>query len=81
MIHRPERLADIICLMRENKIEPKRLRFIHPTTQKTATMILIEGAYCGRPKLFLDPPLYIYKEPGVYTDEVLEIYNRKKENQ
>ncbi len=81
MIHRPERLADILCLMRKYKIEPKRLRFVHPYPEKTATMILVEGAYCGGAKLFLDPPLYVYKETGIYTDEVLHIYNRKKANQ
>lgn len=78
MIHRPERLADILCLMRKYKIEPKRLRFVHPMPEKTATMILVEGAYCGRPKLFLDPPLYVYKEPNIYSDEILHIYNRRK---
>lgn len=78
MIHRPERLADILCLMRTYKIEPKRLRFVHPMPNKTATMILVEGAYCGKPKLFLEPPLYVYKEPGVYSDEINFIYNRKK---
>ncbi|MBQ7108815.1 MAG: tRNA1(Val) (adenine(37)-N6)-methyltransferase [Clostridia bacterium] len=81
MIHRPERLADIICLMRKYKIEPKRLQFVHPLPHKTATMILIEGSYCGKPKLFLDPPLYVYKEPNVYSDEILHIYNRKKADQ
>lgn len=80
MIHRPERLADTLCLMRQYKIEPKRIRFIHPSPQKTATMFLVEGAYCGKPKLFMDPPLYIYDESGVYSEEVLHIYNRKKEN-
>ncbi len=78
MIHRPERLADILCLMRQYRIEPKRLRFVHPMPDKTATMILVEGAYCGKPKLFLDPPLYIYNKPNEYTDELLHIYNRKK---
>lgn len=78
MIHRPERLADIMCLMRKYRIEPKRLRFVHPLPEKTATMILVEGAYCGKPKLFLEPPLYVYKEPKVYSDEILHIYNRKK---
>lgn len=78
MIHRPERLADILCLMRQYKIEPKRLRFVHPMPNKTATMILVEGSYCGNPKLFLDPPLYVYNEPEVYSDEILHIYNRKK---
>lgn len=77
MIHRPERLADILCLMRKYKIEPKRLRFVHPSYEKTATMILVEGAYCGKPKLFLGPPLYVYKEKNVYSDEVLSIYNRR----
>ena len=77
LIHRPERLADILCLMREYKIEPKRLRFIHPSSSKTATMIMVEGAYCGGRKLHLEPPLYIYKEKGVYSDEINEIYGRK----
>lgn len=79
MIHRPERLCDIICLMRKYKIEPKRLRFVHPMPNKTAAMILIEGAYCGKPKLFLDPPLYVYSTPGVYSDEINYIYGKKAE--
>lgn len=79
MIHRPERLADILCLMRKYKIEPKRLRFVHPSSGKTATMILVEGAYCGRPKLFLDPPLYVYKDTNIYSDEINRIYGRKTE--
>ncbi len=78
MIHRPERLADILCLMRKYKIEPKRLRFVHPSPSKIATMILVEGAYCGKPKLFLDPPLYVYSEQNIYSDEIIRIYNRKK---
>lgn len=80
MIHRPERLVDIIYLMKENHLEPKRLRFVHPYPDKTATMILIEGVRQGKPKLFLDPPLYIYKQPGIYSDEINKIYCRKEEN-
>lgn len=77
MIHRPERLIDIVTLMRKYKIEPKRLRFIHPSANKTATMILVEGAYCGKPKLFLEPPLYIYEGTGTnYTSEINSIYER-----
>ena len=85
MIHRPERLADILCLMREFRIEPKRLRFIHPSPNKTATMILVEGAKHGKPKLFLEPPLYVHDENGNYTEEIEQIYNRpcsfKKEDE
>lgn len=76
MIHRPDRLADILCLMRENKIEPKRLRFVHPKAGATANMILAEGARGGRPKLFLEPPLYMYDDNGEYTKEVNKIYGR-----
>lgn len=76
LVHRPERLADIIRLMYQNKIEPKRLRFVHPYPQKTATMILIEGTKHGGRKLFLEPPLYIYDENRNYTDEINRIYGR-----
>ncbi len=76
LIHRPERLADIFCLMRQYKIEPKKLRLVHPSPSKTATMVLVEGAKHGKPKLFLDPPLYVHDENGNYTDEIERIYNR-----
>ena len=76
LIHRPERLADIFCLMREKRIEPKRLRMVHPSPNKTATMVLVEGAKHGRPKLFLEPPLYVHNEDGSYTDEIEQIYAR-----
>lgn len=77
LIHRPDRLADILCLMRKYDIEPKRLRFVHPSPGKTATMILVEGARQGKPHLFLDPPLYIYQKPGIYSDEIHQIYGRE----
>lgn len=77
LIHRPERLADIFCLMRKYGMEPKRLRFVHPCAGKTATMILVEGARQGKPRLFLDPPLYIYQKPGIYSEEINQIYERE----
>ena len=76
LIHRPERLADIFCIMRNHRIEPKRLRMVHPSYDKTATMVLVEGRKHGRPKLFLDPPLYVHKKDGGYTDEIEQIYGR-----
>ncbi len=77
LIHRPERLADIICLMRQYRLEPKRLRFVHPSPYKTANMVLVEGAKYGKPKLFLEPPLYVYESVGRYSAEIDEIYGRK----
>lgn len=76
LIHRPERLIDIILLMKKYNLEPKRLRFVHPYPNKTATMILVEGVRQGRPKLFLDPPLYIHEEKGIYSKEINSIYGR-----
>ena len=77
IIHRPERLVDLIILMKKHKIEPKRLRWIYPSYKKAATMILIEGAYGGRPKLITEPPLFVYEENGEYSDELNIIYERK----
>jgi len=77
LIHRPERLVDIICIMREHKLEAKRIRFIHPKPHKTATMVLVEATKGGKPKLFLEPPLYVYNENGEYSDEINKIYGRK----
>ena len=76
MVHRPERLTDIICFAREKGLEVKRLRFIHPAPGKTANIILVEAIRGGRPKLFLEPPLYIYNEAGCYSAELEEIYGR-----
>lgn len=77
LIHRPDRIADILCLMRKYGIEPKRLQFVHPYPNKTATMILVEGARQGRPGLFLDAPIYVYEKPGVYSKEIDKIYGRE----
>ena len=77
LIHRPERLVDIICIMREHKLEAKRIRFIHPKPHKTATMVIVEATKGGKPKLFLEPPLYVYNENGEYSDEINKIYGRE----
>lgn len=76
LVHRPERLVDLIYIMKKNRIEPKKLRFVHPYTSKTATMILIEGTKHGGKNLVLEPPLYVYNENREYTDEVNQIYGR-----
>lgn len=77
MVHRPSRLADILCTMRKYKIEPKKLRFVHPSYEKTANLILIEGSRCGGKELKLLPPLYVYNSDGTYTEEIKKIYGKK----
>lgn len=77
MVHKPERLADIICCMRSNGIEPKYLRFVHPKPYKKPNMILIKGNRGGKPELKVQEPLYVYNLDGTYTDEINKIYGRE----
>ena len=65
MVHRPRRLAEIISLMKEYRIEPKRLRMIHPFADRDANMLLIEGVRGGKSMMVVEPPLIVYDEPGV----------------
>ena len=74
MVNRPHRLAEIITVMRQYKLEPKRMKFVHPFADKDANMVLIEAVRGGGAWLKLEPPLIVYEEPGVYTDEIYEIY-------
>ena len=73
MVHRPGRLVDIIDLFREYKLEPKRIRFVYPKFGKEANMLLIEGIRDGKPDIKILPPLYIYNEDGMYTEEARSI--------
>lgn len=74
MIHRPERLADILTLMRKYRIEPKRLRMVYPNTKKAPTMVLVEGVRDGGEFLKVEAPLYVYNDDGTYSDEIRRIY-------
>jgi tRNA1(Val) A37 N6-methylase TrmN6 len=79
-VHRAGRLADLITLMRKYKIEPKRVRFVHPKPGAEANMVLIEGIRDGKPDIKVLPPLIVYKENGEYCDEIYSIYyGNKKE--
>lgn len=78
MVHRPERIADILCLMRKHKIEPKVIRMIHPNTKKAPNIVLVEGQRDGGAFLKWEPPLYVYDDNGNYTDEIEKIYGRDR---
>lgn len=77
MVHRVERLVDIMCLLRKYKIEPKNIRFVHSKTKEKPILILLRCVKNANKFLKIDNPLVIYKEDGEYTDEILEIYNKK----
>ena len=73
-VHRPFRLVEIITLMRQYKLEPKRMRLVYPFVDKEPNMVLIEGVKGGGPQLTVESPLIVYDAPGQYTDEIYEIY-------
>ncbi len=75
MVHRPDRLVDIISLMRNYKIEPKILRFVHTNKESKPILILIKGIKNAKPFLKVEKNLYIYQENGEYTEEIHKIYN------
>ncbi|MED9904908.1 MAG: tRNA1(Val) (adenine(37)-N6)-methyltransferase [Lachnospiraceae bacterium] len=74
MVHRPFRLAEIISTMTKYKLEPKRMQLVYPFVDKEPNMVLIEGVRGGRPRMSVEKPLIIYKEPGVYMPEIYDIY-------
>lgn len=76
MVHRPERLVDILSLMRKYKIEPKILKFVSPNKNKEPNLILIKGIKNANSFLKVEKNLYVYNEDGKYTNEILKIYNK-----
>lgn len=77
MVHRPERMVDIFYLMRKYRIEPKEVRLVFSNEKSSPKMLLIKGVKNGGEYLKFRENLYIYKDNGEYTDEILEIYNKK----
>ena len=77
MVNRSERLVDILSLMRKYKIEPKILRFVFSNKYKEPKLILIKGIKNAKPFLKIEKNLYIYDENGKYSDEIINIYNKK----
>ena len=76
MVHRPERLVDILSLMRKHKIEPKRIQMVHPNTKKPPNIVLIEGQRDGGQFLRWEDPIYVYDEDGNYSEHINLIYGR-----
>lgn len=74
MVHRPFRLPDIMELMNECGIEPKKMRFAHPYVDREPSMVLIEGVRGGNRRLTVEKPLVIYDGPGEYSEEIKRDY-------
>lgn len=73
-VHRPFRLVEILSLMSQYKIEPKRMQLVYPYVDKEPNMVLIQGLRGGKSRLTVEKPLIVYREPGVYMPEIYDIY-------
>lgn len=74
MVHRPHRLAEIITALKTYKLEPKRMKLVHPFADKDANMVLIEAVRGGKSMMKVEAPIIVYQEPGVYTQEIYDVY-------
>lgn len=75
LVHRPERTMDILTGMRQYRLEPKRIRMVHPQLHKAPILVLIEAVLHGKPYLNWMPPLVLYDQNMQYTDELKDIYH------
>ncbi len=78
MCHRPERLCELLKLMSDNGIEPKRLRLVCQRVGEEPWLVLVEGKRCAKSGMRIDPVLYI-EENGSFSDEMIKIYGKYKE--
>ena len=74
IVHRPERLLEIILEMKKNNIEPKKIQFVYPKKNMEANIMLIEGSKNGNPGLKILPPLYTHLDNGEYTEEIKKFF-------
>lgn len=79
MVHRPFRLAEIIVMLREYHIEPKRMQLVHSFIDKEPSMVLIEAVRGAKPRMKIDKPLIVYESQGVYTKDILDIYGKESD--
>ncbi|HPJ20807.1 MAG TPA: tRNA1(Val) (adenine(37)-N6)-methyltransferase [Clostridia bacterium] len=79
MVHRPNRLVDVLHALRNNSLEPKTIRFVHPYAGKSPNLFLISAVKNSRPFLKMEDPLVIRNTDGSYTDEIYKIYGMDRE--
>lgn len=75
LVHRPFRLAEIIRVLSGYRLEPKRMRLVYPYADREPNMVLIESVRGGNPRMTVEKPLIVYEKAGVYTSEIMELYN------
>ncbi len=78
LCNRPERIADMIYFMRNNKIEPKRMQLVCRSVGDEPWLVLLEGRRCGNSGMRVEPTLYVYDGEN-FSQEMIEIYGSYKE--
>ena len=76
MVHRAERLVDIMCLLRKYRLEPKKVWFVHSKPKEKPNLILVKAIKFANSFLKISEPLVIYDENGNETEEIRQIYGR-----
>jgi len=76
MVHRPDRLVDIISLLRKYRLEPKVLQLVQPFADKAPNLLLIKAVKNAKAFLKMSKPLVVYNSDGSYTEDILKIYNK-----
>ena len=70
MVHRADRMCDVISAFRKYRIEPKRLKVVYPSEGKGANLILVEGALDGKPQLKIESAVFMYDRDGNYIQSL-----------
>ena len=77
IVHRPDRMIDILNIMQKYDIEPQRIRFVYPKMNRESHVLLVEGMYKGKKGLKIEPPLYAHNDDGSYSNEVRRMFGEK----
>jgi len=78
MVHRPNRLVDVLSVLREHSLEPKTIRFVHPYAGKAPNLFLVNAQKNTQPFLKIEDPLVMRNDDGEYTDEIYKIYGMER---
>lgn len=74
LVHRPFRLAEIISLLVQYKLEPKRMQLVYPYVDKEPNMVLLEAVRGGKSRMTVEKPLIVFRSPGEYMPEIRDVY-------
>mgnify|MGYP000463531831 CR=1 FL=1 len=77
IVHRPDRMIDILNIMQKYDIEPKRIRFVYPKMNRESHVLLVEGMYKGKKGIKIESPLYAHNDDGSYSNEVRKMFGEK----